>query len=155
LERPGDVTIEGTVRTFDVNVRSEVKQRFYTVTDHITAAFSQKAEIQWFAGPPPLFNHSVITEITRTAAEKLSLEVVDPEPSTAGEDFAYFLQKIPGSFAFFGTSGNEDWHHPSFTVDEKAIIKAAYYLYESTIELLEQYSTISEKQKSFPVCTHK
>ncbi|MGM0923360.1 MAG: amidohydrolase [Bacillota bacterium] len=148
---PGDVTIEGTVRTFDVSVRSEVKERFYTVTEHITAAFSQKAEIQWFAGPPPLINHSVITEITRTAAEKLSLKVVDPEPSTAGEDFAYYLQKIPGSFAFFGTSGNEDWHHPSFTVDESAILKAAYYLYESTIELLEQYSSIIEKQKSYSV----
>lgn len=148
---PGDVTIEGTVRTFDVYVRSEVKERFYTITEHITAAFSQKAEIQWFAGPPPLINDSVITEITRTAAKKLPLKVVNPGPSTAGEDFAYYLQNIPGSFAFFGTSGNEDWHHPSFTVDERAILKAAYYLYESTIELLEHYSRNTEKQKSYSV----
>lgn len=148
---PGDVTIEGTVRTFDRRIRSDVKERFYTITEHITAAFLQKSEIQWFAGPPPLINDSVITEMTRSAAEKLSLKVVDPEPSTAGEDFAYYLQNIPGSFAFFGTSGNEDWHHPSFTVDERAILKAAYYLYESTIALLEHYSTITEKKEATSV----
>jgi amidohydrolase len=144
---PSNVTIEGTVRTFNPEIRKEVKERFYAVTEHVTAAFSQKADIQWFPGPPPLSNNSVITEITRTAANKLSLRVIDPDPSTAGEDFAYYLQKIPGTFAFFGTNGNEDWHHPSFTLDETAIIKAAYFLYESAKELLEQQQFIVFEKK--------
>ncbi|ALC80548.1 MULTISPECIES: amidohydrolase [Bacillus] len=146
---PEDVTIEGTVRTFDNTVRKEVKERFYSVVEHVSAAFSQEAKIQWFAGPPPLINHSEITDATRAAAKRLSLHVIDPDPSTAGEDFAYYLQNIPGSFAFFGTSGNEDWHHPSFTVDEKAIVKAAYFLYESAKELLAQLMNVNGKQKVF------
>lgn len=142
---PERVSIEGTVRTFDNTIRKEVKERFYTVVEHVSTAFLQEATIQWFAGPPPLINYSEITDATKTAANKLSLNIIDPEPSTAGEDFAYYLQKIPGAFAFFGTSGNEDWHHPSFTVDEKAIIKAAYFLYESAKELLEQQISVNGK----------
>jgi amidohydrolase len=146
---PSSVTIEGTVRTFDPEIRRKVKERFYAISEHVTAAFSQTADILWFPGPPPLRNNSLITEITRTAANKLELNVIDPEPSTAGEDFAYYLQKIPGTFAFFGTNGKEDWHHPSFTVDETAIMKAAYFLYESAKELITQQQLIVfEKEKA-------
>ena len=56
-----------------------------------------------------------------------------------GEDFAYYLQHIPGTSVFFGTNGNEEWHHPAFTVDEKSIIKAAHFLYESAKDLLHNH----------------
>lgn len=140
---PGSVTIEGTVRSFNPEIRELIKERFYAVTKHVTAAFAQKEDIYWYPGPPQLSNHSVITEITRNAAKKLSLRVIDPEPSPAGEDFAYYLEKVPGTFVFFGTNGKEDWHHPSFTLDETAIINAAYFLYESAKELLEQQRLIN------------
>jgi len=136
---PGDVTLEGTIRTFDSSIREEVKAKFYQIVDSISAAFSQEAEIKWVPGPPPLVNHKTVTNIARKSAEKQSLHIIDPEPSMAGEDFSYYLQHIPGTFAFFGTNGNEDWHHPAFTVDESAIIKAAYFLYESTRELLDSH----------------
>ncbi|PKG23303.1 amidohydrolase [Niallia nealsonii] len=144
---PSHVTIEGTVRTFSPKVREQVKKRFYDITENIAAAFSQKADIRWYSGPPPLANNSTITEIAKTAAYKQSLKVINPEPSTAGEDFSYYLQKTPGTFAFFGTNGEEDWHHPSFTVDESALIKAAYFLYESAKELLEQQHLVAFESK--------
>ncbi|CAH0250254.1 putative hydrolase YxeP [Peribacillus sp. Bi96] len=133
---PGDVILEGTIRTFNSEIREEVKEKFYSIVNHITAAFSQEAAIGWFPGPPALLNHPAVTEMARLSARKQSLHVINPEPSMGGEDFAYYLQHIPGTFAFFGTNGNEDWHHPAFTVDEKAIIKAAYFLFESAKNLL-------------------
>jgi N-acetylcysteine deacetylase len=135
---PSDVTLEGTIRTFDSAIREEVKEKFYLIVNHISAAFSQEATIGWFPGPPSLHNHPAVTEIARRSAEHQSLHVINPEPSMGGEDFAYYLQHIPGFFAFFGTSGNEDWHHPAFTVDETAIIKAAYFLYESVRNILTE-----------------
>ncbi len=141
---PESVTIEGTVRTFDHPIQDHVKNRFYTIVEQITSAFSNEADIQWFAGPPPLVNHTAITEVTCAAAEQYGLKVIEPEPSTAGEDFSYYLQKTPGSFAFFGTNGNEDWHHPSFTIDENALIKAAYFLYNSAKELLQKQAELSK-----------
>ncbi|MEH7419405.1 amidohydrolase [Neobacillus drentensis] len=134
---PGEVSLEGTIRTFDPMIREEVKAKFYNIVNSIAAAFSQEAEISWFPGPPPLVNHNSVTDIVKRAAEKQSLEVIHPNLSTAGEDFSYYLLHCPGHFAFFGTNGNEDWHHPEFTIDESAILKAAYFLYESARELLE------------------
>lgn len=134
---PDTVVIEGTVRTFDSEVRNQVKQRFFAVTEQISAAFSLKANVKWHSGPPPLCNDEAITGLVRDAAHKAKLQVIDPAPSTAGEDFAYYLEHIPGSFAFFGTDGDHDWHHPAFTIDETAIIKASYFLYESAKRLLD------------------
>jgi N-acetylcysteine deacetylase len=136
---PGDVILEGTIRTFDNKIREDVKAKFYTIVEAIAIAFSQKVEIDWFSGPPPLVNHKAVTEIARDSAKQQSLHVIDPEPSMAGEDFSYYLYNVPGTFAFFGTNGNEDWHHPAFTLDESAIIKAAYYLYESSRALLDRH----------------
>lgn len=133
---PGDVTLEGTIRTFESTIREEIKDKFYSIVNHIAAAFSQEATIGWFPGPPALHNHPAVTEMVRRSALGQSLHVINPEPSMGGEDFAYYLQHIPGTFAFFGTNGNEDWHHPAFTVDEKSIIKAAHFLSESAKDLL-------------------
>lgn len=135
---PGEVTLEGTVRTFDPVIRGEIKEQFYTIVNHITAAFSQEVTIGWFPGPPPLQNNLAVTEIAREIAEKQSLHIINPEPTMGGEDFSSYLQQVPGTFAFFGTNGNEDWHHPAFTVDEAALIKAAYFLSESAKRLLNE-----------------
>ncbi|MDR7077672.1 amidohydrolase [Neobacillus niacini] len=140
---PGDVTLEGTIRSYNTKIRKDMKARFYTIVEAIATAFSQKVKIDWFSGPPPLVNHKTVTEIARKAAKQQSLQVIDPEPSMAGEDFSYYLQHIPGTFAFFGTNGNEEWHHPAFTLDESALINAAYFLYESSRELLEQHSFVN------------
>lgn len=135
---PETVTVEGTIRTFDAEIRTQVKERFYAIAEQITSAFSSHAAIGWFGGPPPLINHAAVAETVHTSAEQFGLKVIEPEPSTAGEDYAYYLQHTPGVFAFFGTNGQEDWHHPSFTVDETALIEAAYFLYHSAKELLLQ-----------------
>ncbi|ASS94084.1 M20 peptidase aminoacylase family protein [Peribacillus simplex] len=136
---PGDVILEGTIRTFNSEIREEVKEKFYSIVNHIAAAFSLEAAIGWFPGPPALLNHPAVTEMARLSARQQSLHVIHPEPSMGGEDFAYYLQHIPGTFAFFGTNGNEDWHHPAFTVDEKSIIKAAHFLSESAKDLLSNH----------------
>jgi N-acetylcysteine deacetylase len=133
---PGNVTLEGTIRSFDPVVREEVKANFYTIVEGIATAFSQKVEIGWYPGPPPLVNHKAVTEIVRKAAEQQALDIIDPELSMAGEDFSYYLYNVPGTFAFFGTNGKEEWHHPEFTLDESALIQAANFLYKSSRELL-------------------
>jgi N-acetylcysteine deacetylase len=133
---PGDVTLEGTIRSFDPAIREEVKTKFYTIVEAIATAFSQKVEIGWFPGPPPLVNHKNVTEIVRKAAKQQALDVINPELSMAGEDFSYYLYKVPGTFAFFGTNGKEEWHHPAFTLDESALIQAANFLYKSSRALL-------------------
>ncbi|MGQ0441116.1 M20/M25/M40 family metallo-hydrolase, partial [Bacillus sp. B-TM1] len=58
----------------------------------------------------------------------VNFNFISPTPSMAGEDFSFYQQEIPGSFVFMGTSGTHEWHHPAFTVDERALpISAAYF----------------------------
>ncbi|MBS4210132.1 amidohydrolase [Bacillus sp. FJAT-50079] len=142
---PNEVTLEGTIRTFDHSIREEVKARFNAIVQNIAVAFGQEATIGWFPGPPPLYNHSKITDIARKTAKQQSLHVIQPEPTMGGEDFACYLEQIPGTFAFFGTNGKEDWHHPAFTIDETAIVKAAYFLYETARNLLDESFTNTDE----------
>ncbi len=123
---PEEVVMEGTTRAFSNEVRSLLKEEFHEIVNHITAAFGQKATIEWHPGPPPVVNDKELTEKLKVEAGK-RLTVIETEPSIAGEDFAQYLMKVPGVFAFFGTNGTEDWHHPLFTVDEAALILAAEY----------------------------
>ncbi|MFB6466961.1 amidohydrolase [Cytobacillus sp. Hz8] len=134
---PEDVIVEGTIRTIDKAIRSEVKEKFYSIVTHTATAFSQDVTIEWYPGPPALSNHKRITDLVEKTAKNLGLNVIVPEPSMAGEDFSLYLDQVPGTFAFFGTSGNEDWHHPAFTIDESALIKAAYFLTQSARDLLD------------------
>lgn len=133
---PEDVTLTGTIRTFDLSIREEVKEQIGNMVEHIAIAFSQDATIKWSTGPSPVINDAGVIEIVRKTAESQNLQVIHPEPSMAGEDFASYQELIPGAFAFFGTSGKEDWHHPAFTINEAAIIKAANFLAESAKQLI-------------------
>ena len=75
----------------------------------------------------------------------MNLNVISPIPSMAGEDFSFYQQEIPGSFVFMGTSGTHEWHHPAFTVDEKALpISAEYFalLAEEAIHQLLQQKAV-------------
>ena len=47
--------------------------------------------------------------------------------------------KIPGSFVFMGTSGTHEWHHPAFTVDERALPISAEYFALLAEKALKQF----------------
>lgn len=59
--------------------------------------------------------------IAEQAAEAVGLEVIRPIPSSASEDFGLYQKNIPGVFVFVGTAGSQEWHHPSFDLDERAL----------------------------------
>jgi len=74
------------------------------------------------------------------SAEKLGLAVVEPKPSAAGVDFAFYQKQLPGLFAFLGTSGSREWHHPAFDVDERAMLLGASFFAELVIAELERFA---------------
>ena len=58
--------------------------------------------------------------------------------STGGEDFAFYLEKIPGCFINVGTGVGYPNHHPKFYADEAALTPAAEYLEKLLVEALRQ-----------------
>lgn len=119
---------DGTLRTFNEEVRSKVRERFEQVVNGVAAAFATKAHVKWIEGPPAVVNNHEWSEQAVLTAEAVGLKVVTPTPSPAGEDFAFYWKETKGTFVFFGTSGSQEWHHSAFDLDEGALpIAAAFF----------------------------
>lgn len=118
---PEKAVLEGTIRTFDEQVRAQVLERFSQVVDGVTSALGTSGGVRWIEGPPPVTNDEALAQLGLEAAAAAGLEAVVPVPSPAGEDFAVYQREIPGLFVFMGTAGTQEWHHPAFTLDEAAI----------------------------------
>lgn len=135
--------LEGTVRTFDEEVRSRVLARFDQVVEGVAAAFGTNATVRWIEGPPPVINDETLAELAWQEAEHLGLLPVIPAPSPAGEDFAVYKKHVPGLFVFLGTSGSHEWHHPAFDLDERSLPVAADYLAGIAVRALGYFAEVS------------
>ncbi|CUB54575.1 putative hydrolase YxeP [Bacillus subtilis] len=125
---PEKATLEGTVRTFQNETREKIPALMKRIIQGVSDALGVKTEFRFYAGPPAVHNDTSLTNLSTQVAEAMNLNIVSPTPSMAGEDFSFYQQKIPGSFVFMGTSGTHEWHHPAFTVDERALpISAEYF----------------------------
>ncbi len=122
---PERAVLEGTVRTFDAAVRAEMPGRIERIAEGIAGALGATARLHWYPGPPSVRNDERLTSLTIKAAEAEGWRVVTPDPSPAGEDFAFYQERVPGSFVFVGTAGPREWHHPAFDLDERALAPTA------------------------------
>ncbi|MED1003746.1 M20 peptidase aminoacylase family protein [Bacillus mobilis] len=125
---PEKATLEGTVRTFQTETREKIPALMRRIIQGVSDALGVKTEFRFYAGPPAVQNDTSLTNLSTQVAETMNLNIISPTPSMAGEDFSFYQQEIPGSFVFMGTSGTHEWHHPAFTVDERALpISAEYF----------------------------
>ncbi|ACK92458.1 M20 peptidase aminoacylase family protein [Bacillus cereus] len=125
---PEKATLEGTVRTFQTETREKIPALMKRIIQGVSDALGVKTEFRFYAGPPAVHNDTSLTNLSTQVAETMNLNIISPTPSMAGEDFSFYQQEIPGSFVFMGTSGTHEWHHPAFTLDERALpISAAYF----------------------------
>ncbi|MFP3391237.1 amidohydrolase [Brevibacillus sp. SIMBA_040] len=141
---PEKAVLDGTLRTFDEEVRSRVIERFEQIVNGVAAAFRTKATLRWIQGPPSVTNDAYLAVAAEKTAKRLGLTVVEPKPSPAGEDFAFYQKEVPGFFAFIGTSGEREWHHPAFDVDEQALPLSASFFAELAATELERFAASQE-----------
>ncbi|RKD22987.1 peptidase M20 [Ammoniphilus oxalaticus] len=126
---PGTAQLRGTIRSFDDDVRALMEQALKEVTEATCRAAGAKARIEFLRGYPAVNNHAEPTKWIEEAAKPIvGADQVKPlTPIMGGEDFAYYLQKVPGTFFFVGGENSElnavyPHHHPKFDVDERAMI---------------------------------
>ena len=125
---PDDGVAEGTVRCLDDEAWHRAPDLLKALIEPVASAYGVIAEVDYERNVPPTVNEPVSTAILEAAAgEALGADAVMPTPqSLGGEDFAWYLESIPGSMARLGTRGpgladDFDIHQPSFDVDERAI----------------------------------
>lgn len=135
---PDKVELEGTVRSMEKDDRIFIEKRMREIAEHTAAAYGAKAEMLWYPGPPATVNEKAWSAFAQKVAEESGFEVVPQRNSTGGEDFAFYLEKIPGCFINVGTGVGYPNHHPKFYADEAALTPAAEYLEKLLVEALRQ-----------------
>jgi len=139
---PGQVKLSGTVRTFDPPLQALIERRLREIAAGVSGSFGGEATVEYEIGYPPLVNDPASVDFVLDVVKKtLGEERIKPiAPVMGGEDFAYYLQKIPGAFLFFGAGDGTKFphHHPGFDLDEKALPQAVFLMAMLAIEFLKE-----------------
>jgi amidohydrolase len=119
---------EGTVRCLDDSAWHAAPDMLKGLVESVASAYGVTADLSYTRSVPPAVNEAVSTGMVAAAAERvLGPDAITPAPqSLGGEDFAWYLESIPGSLFRLGTrppgSVQEfDIHQPMFDVDERCI----------------------------------
>lgn len=141
-----DVKIIGTVRTFNEEIRKNIISLLEKHLKGVCLANDASYKFHYFRGYPPVVNHEketrLVQEMARSVKEVQEVEKI--QPMMIGEDFAYYLQKVSGSFFFVGAKDPSletvyPHHHAKFNFDERAMLVAANVLAYATCSYLNTY----------------
>ncbi|MEK5067955.1 amidohydrolase [Sporosarcina sp. FSL K6-1508] len=131
--------IEGTVRTFNQDTRNHIEKCISQYAKSVADMYGATAKVEYIRGTEPVINDETSAKLVQqVATEAFGPDVVFNEKPTMGaEDFSFFLDKAPGSFALVGSGNPEkdtEWshHHGNFDIDEDALVTGA--------ELYAQYA---------------
>jgi hippurate hydrolase len=155
---PDTVTLGGTIRTFDEDIRSFIKSRMTEITEGIASSFRASAEVIWGSGCPTLLNDKDLSvcvsgyvkellgkEKAFSVAELQAMSSGQGASKSAGsEDFAYVSQEVP-SIMLALAAGEPDkgymypQHHPMVRFDESVLAPgSAVYVY-TAMRWLEEH----------------
>ncbi len=124
---PGDVELEGTVRTYDADVQEKIIARIEEIAGSVTGAYGGSHELVYAKNTPAVINHPGLAGWAGAALRKAlpGTTVKEIKPTMGGEDFAYFSNEVPGFYFRLGTrdpkNGSGGLHTPTFRGDDAAI----------------------------------
>lgn len=136
---PDSAKIAGTIRTFDPTTQKLMIDELKRCLEGLVTTMGITYDLKYSKGYPPVVNTINETDLIVNAARKIEdiEELVELKPSLGGEDFSYYLQRVPGSFFYTGTR-NENFkadfphHHPKFDIDEKGMLNAVKVFLQAT-----------------------
>jgi hippurate hydrolase len=134
---PASATLELSVRALDRDVRATVERRVKTVVAAQAESFDVQAQIDWRPGYAVLVNTPAETRFAReVATELVGAGRVTPQgpPLTGSEDFAFMLERVPGSYVLIGNgtgsgpgAGGCMVHNPGYDFNDDNIATGSAY----------------------------
>jgi amidohydrolase len=124
---PDVVRLEGTVRTYDEDVRDQIERRLDEILAGITQAGGGAYELEYERGAPPTINDPYLAQQAASNLFQILGEehVHELDPIMAAEDFAYFARIVPGFYFSLGTTKpgtTSGWNHtPDFMADDTSV----------------------------------
>ena len=148
---PDSVEIQGTVRTFTLEVLDMIEQRMKEIAEHTSAAYGATCDFEFERNYPPTIN----SEKEANFAAKVMADIVGaanvlPQEATMGaEDFAYMLMAKPGAYCFIANGEGDHreighgggpcmLHNPSYDFNDDLIPLGATYWVRLVEESLKQ-----------------
>ena len=127
-----EVRLTGTTRAYTENNRNMIKKRMQDIIDGVSKSFGAEIVLKYKEGYPPTVNHEDPTKLVLEASSMVVGKGAGyPYLSMGGEDFSYYLQKVPGCFFFVGSAPDKNNilstpHHCShFDIDERSLLIGA------------------------------
>ena len=125
---PNEAHMEGTVRSFDADVRASMPQRMERILRGLSEAMRIEFALKYRYGYPPTVNDAAMNEIVRAVGERElgAQNVVYPHDIVMwAEDMSYMLEQRPGAYFIVGARGPErglfPQHSASYDIDERAL----------------------------------
>ena len=148
---PAKVELQGTIRTFDMDVRAAIDRRMHEILDGVARAAGGKYTLAIDHAYPVTVNDVALSAASHpTLARIVGAEnVVDLPPTPGAEDFSYFANEVPGFFFRLGgrrpgsTSGGH--HTPTFDMDDGAVPVGMRTMTSLLLDYLERGSAVSER----------
>lgn len=141
---PSEAVLQGTIRSFDPQVRKVVLQRFREIVSGVALALGCQADIDLQVVTPALINDPQIAARVQSVAEaQFPGDLIQTDFSTLGsEDMAFMMKDIPGCYFFLGSANTEKGlnfahHHPRFDFDEHVLPKAAALMASAAAEFMK------------------
>jgi hippurate hydrolase len=148
---PDSVELQGTVRTFTVEVLDMIEKRMRQVAEHTCAAHDATCEFEFVRNYPPTINTSPEADFARKVMAGIvgDERVLAQEPTMGAEDFAYMLQAKPGAYCFIANGDGDHremghgggpcmLHNPSYDFNDDLIPLGATYWVKLAEEWLAQ-----------------
>lgn len=138
------VELTGTVRTLSPGWRETVPRLVEETLSGVSKSHGARCELRFDSVTPVLVNDDGMTSLVQKVGRDLlgDENVIEiDKPCMGGEDYAFYLEKVPGVMFRLGTGGQESsaypWHHPKFDIDESSLPVGAAVLAQSALEYLK------------------
>ncbi|GMV78934.1 MAG: N-acyl-L-amino acid amidohydrolase [Planctomycetota bacterium] len=123
---PPRCKLVGTCRSLSKDVWQKIPEWIETIATGIARAHGLDAKLEYTRGTPVLNNTAPAVDEMGAAFRKLGGRDTRIRATMGGEDFAYYLEKVPGCFGFLGAGDGTPatgycWHHPKYNIDERAL----------------------------------
>lgn len=138
---PASGSVRGTLRCLDVRAWEKASQVLHSAVEQVVAPYGVEVEVRHQRGVPPVENDERAVAVLEAAArDVLGEEAVQlTEQSLGGEDFAWYLTRVPGAMARLGTrtpgGRTYDIHQGDLVVDERAIAAGAALLARAALRV--------------------
>jgi amidohydrolase len=143
---PDKAEMDGTLRTFNIEMRDFIKRRVTETSEAIAKSGGGEATVEWISeGYIPLINNVALTQrmvptLQRVAGKE---NVIEASRRTSSEDFSFYAREIPGFFFHVGMAPPNTPvtlaatnHSPRFQIDEDGLLKGLRYMLHVTFDYM-------------------